>query len=124
MMSSGRFATPDDVRRFRLEAEIVATLDHPNVVPIYEVGQHQGRHYFSMRLVDGGSLAPRVDDFRNAPRAVALLVAKVARAVNHAHRGALLHRDLKPANILLDESGEPHVTDFGLAKRVEGGHRT
>ncbi len=121
MLSSGRFASPDDVRRFRLEAEIVATLDHPNVVPIYEVGQHQGRHYFSMRLVDGGSLAQRVDDFRNAPRAVAILVAKVARAVDYAHRRALLHRDLKPANILLDESGEPHVTDFGLAKRMEAG---
>jgi len=119
LMSSGRFATLDDVRRFRLEAEIVATLDHPNVVPIYEVGQHQGRHYFSMRLVEGGSLAQRVEGFRDDPRAAALLVAKVARAVDYAHRRALLHRDLKPANILVDERSEPHVTDFGLAKRME-----
>jgi eukaryotic-like serine/threonine-protein kinase len=119
LMSSGRFATLDDVRRFRLEAEIVATLDHPNVVPIYEVGQHQGRHYFSMKLVEGGSLAQRVEGFRDDPRAAALLVAKVARAVDYAHRRALLHRDLKPANILVDERSEPHVTDFGLAKRME-----
>jgi WD40 repeat protein len=118
MMFDGRFATVDDVRRFRLEAEIVATLDHPNIVPIYEVGQHQGRHYFSMRLIGGGSLAQRVDAFRADPRGAALLVAKVARAVQFAHRRALLHRDLKPANILIDEWGEPQVTDFGLAKRM------
>ncbi len=120
MILAGQLASQEDVRRFYVEAEAAAKLSHPNIVPIFEVGEHEQQHYFSMAFVDGQSLAHRIAQGVVEPREAARLVNDVAGAIAYAHIEGVIHRDLKPGNILIDKDGTPRVTDFGLAKRVTG----
>ena len=115
----GQWASKAHVKRFRLEAEAAARLDHPCIVPIYEVGEREGSCYFSMKFVEGGQLDEAVSRTPMPIRQAAELMTKVARTVHYAHEHGILHRDIKPGNILLDAKGEPHLTDFGLARLVE-----
>jgi tetratricopeptide (TPR) repeat protein len=118
MILTGQSASPDELERFQAEVQAAAQLDHPHIVPIIEVGQWRGQRYFSMGFVDGCSLAERLAVGPLPPRDAAELLLTVAEAIEYAHARGVVHRDLKPANILLDRFGRPHVTDFGLAKRV------
>src|SRR2546428_9889810 len=133
MILGSAWASPEAVRRFRTEAEAAAKLDHPNIVPIYEVGEVDDQPYFSMKLVEGGSLAEWIDKSKRdetqtdrgaskhfqSKESIAQLMITLARAIHYAHQRGILHRDLKPANVLIDSAGHPHITDFGLAKFLD-----
>ncbi|MCA9072322.1 MAG: serine/threonine protein kinase, partial [Planctomycetaceae bacterium] len=139
MILSGQLASERDVKRFYIEAEAAANLDHPNIVPIYEVGEYEGQHYFSMAYVEGPSLAKAVENGPLPAKESAKILKAISEAMAYAHERGVIHRDLKPANVLLAESGEKRsstihltadgiqagwyevrVTDFGLAKKTEG----
>jgi serine/threonine-protein kinase len=118
MILSGGLASAADVARFRAEAESAARLSHPHIVPVYEVGEISGQPYFSMKYIEGTTLAKRLSDGPLPPREIAELLLPVADAIAEAHKQGVLHRDVKPSNILVDREGRPYVTDFGLAKRI------
>ncbi|PYJ49944.1 MAG: hypothetical protein DME83_10585, partial [Verrucomicrobia bacterium] len=119
VISLGQWASKVHLKRFRREAEAAASLDHPGIVPIYEVGERDGSCYFSMKFIEGGQIDEVGRRTSISLRKAAELIAKVARTVYYAHEHGILHRDIKPGNILLDQEGEPHLTDFGLARLVE-----
>src|SRR6184192_3161517 len=119
VISLGQWASKAHLKRFRREAEAAASLDHSGIVPIYEVGERDGSCYFSMKFVEGGQLDEVIKRRPISIRQAAKLIAKLARTVHYAHEHGILHRDIKPGNILLDAKGEPHLTDFGLARLVE-----
>jgi serine/threonine-protein kinase len=123
MLLAGAFAVPQELARFRREAEALAALRHPNIVQVYDAGAIEGRPYFAMELVDGGNLAQQLAVTPQPIRHAAELVAVLAGAVQFAHRSGIIHRDLKPANILLSADGTPKITDFGVALLLEGGSR-
>src|SRR5437879_4263719 len=119
VISLGQWASKAHLKRFRLEAEAAARLEHPGIVPIHEVGERDGQCYFSMKFIEGGQLDEVVRREPMPIRDAAELISKVARTVHYAHEHGILHRDIKPGNILQDAKGEPHLTDFGLARLVE-----
>jgi serine/threonine protein kinase/predicted Zn-dependent protease len=119
VIALGHCATEPHVKRFRREAEAAARLNHPGIVPIYEVGERDGACYFSMGLVEGGQLDAIIEREPMPIRSAVELIVELARTLQYAHEHGILHRDIKPGNILLDEKGEPHLTDFGLARLVE-----
>ena len=115
----GRWATKTHIKRFRFEAEAAASLDHPNIVPIHEIGESDGSCYFSMQLIEGRRLDEAIRHEPMSTRRAVELIIKLAYTVHYAHKRGILHRDIKPGNILIDADGEPHLTDFGLARLVE-----
>jgi serine/threonine-protein kinase len=119
MVLAGAHASRDQLARFRAESEVIAQLQHPNVVQLYEVGDHDGLPYIALEFIEGGSLAHKAGGRPQPPREAARLAELLARAMDHAHGNGVVHRDLKPANVLLTADGVPKVTDFGLAKRLE-----
>jgi WD40 repeat protein/tRNA A-37 threonylcarbamoyl transferase component Bud32 len=120
VLASGEFASPEYVRRFRAEAEAAARLQHPNIVAVHEVGQHEGVRYFSMDFVEGPNLTRFMGGRSLAPERAAKVLKTLSEAVQYAHQQGILHRDLKPSNVLMDPLGEPRVTDFGLARDLAG----
>ncbi|TWU07497.1 Serine/threonine-protein kinase PrkC [Stieleria varia] len=123
MILSGQIAGENEIRRFQLEAESAANLDHPGIVPIYDIGEHNGQHYFSMKLIEGKTLTELSPELRGDHGKIVQLVVQIADAIHHAHQRGILHRDLKPGNVLIDGDGMPMVTDFGLARKLESGEQ-
>ena len=123
MILSGRFSSASELQRFQVEAEAAAQLDHAAIVPIFDTGEHDGKAWYAMKYVSGGSLAQRMDEFRTDIRKGIAMLHRVTEGVHHAHQRGILHRDLKPGNILIDESGDPLITDLGLAKKTAGDSR-
>ena len=119
MILPGVYAGSAEVARFHAEAQAVARLQHPNIVQVHEVGEHEGRPFFSLEFVEGGNLAGRQAGAAQPPREAAALLETLARAVHYAHEQGIVHRDLKPANVLLGAAGAPKIADFGLAKRLD-----
>src|SRR2546430_2255571 len=119
VISLGQWASKAHLKRFRREAEAAASLEHPGIVPIHEVGERDGSCYFSMKFIEGGQVDEVIRRTPMSIRQAAELIAKVARTVHYAHEHGILHRDIKPGNILLDRKAEPHLTDFGLARLME-----
>src|SRR5262249_30346300 len=119
MVLAGAHASQLQLARFATEAEAVARLQHPNIVQIYEIGEHDGLPFFSLEYADGGSVSQKIAGKPQPPREAAQTVEQLARAMAAAHAGNIIHRDLKPANVLLTKDGLPKITDFGLAKRLE-----
>jgi eukaryotic-like serine/threonine-protein kinase len=119
VIALGHWAATPHLKRFRHEAEAAASLEHPQIVPIHEIGERDGSCYFSMKFVEGGQLDEVVKRERMSTRRAAELLVKIARTVQFAHEHGILHRDIKPGNILLDRQGEPHLTDFGLARLIK-----
>jgi serine/threonine-protein kinase len=119
MILAGAHAGTEQRQRFRVEAEAAARLTHPNIVAVYEVGEHQGCPFFSLEYVEGRSLDEVLADCLPPPLQAAALVEQLSRAVHSAHQRGIIHRDLKPANVLLSADGTPKITDFGLAKRLD-----
>jgi serine/threonine-protein kinase len=119
MIRDGALAAVEQLARFRREAEAVARLQHPNIIQVYEIGEHQGRPFFAMEFAAGGSLARKLQGKPLPAREAAELSRTLAQAVHHAHQRGIIHRDLKPGNVLLTQDGRPLITDFGLAKQLD-----
>ena len=120
MLLLGQFSSEQAVKRFRREAQASAALRHVGLVSIYDVGEVEGQHYFTMELVEGPSLAALLRDGPLSPRVAATYCREIAEAMHAAHTAGIIHRDLKPANVLIDSFDQPRITDFGLAKRFDG----
>ncbi len=118
MIRAGRFSSETDIQRLRIEAEAAAQLDHPGIVPIFEVGEHEGLHFFTMAFVDGETLSARLSQGPMVPRTATELILQVVKAIAYAHEKGVIHRDIKPGNILIEKSGQVRVSDFGLARQI------
>src|SRR4051794_8426616 len=122
MLQVGREASPEEILRFRGEAELLGRLQHPNIVQIFDFGIHDGAPYLVMEFVNGGSLDKRLESTPQPPRRAAEWIEQLARAMHAAHEAKIVHRDLKPGNVLMTVEGAPKITDFGLAKQMEVSH--
>jgi eukaryotic-like serine/threonine-protein kinase len=122
LILAGPLARPEQLARFEIEVDVATHLEHPNILPIYEIGECEGQYFFSMKYINGSSLADNLAELSKSPRDFAQILVKVARAVSCAHGHGILHLDIKPSNILLDQEREPYLIDFGLARMCSAQH--